>query len=361
MPKRPAIIRRKREHLDLCRTGPVEFRRTGAWFDHVRLVHQALPSFPAGALDTECTLLGRKLTAPFLIGAMTGGAREAAEINRQLARLAAARGVGLALGSQRPMLEGRGPAATYQVREIAPEALILGNIGLAQAVSHPVREIVRLVEEIGADGLCLHLNTAMELFQGGGDLPAGDGAKAVGRLAKALGERLIVKETGCGISRETAARLAALGVRTVDVAGAGGTSWVRVENLRRPEEERGPEEFEEWGIPTAASLLEMQGLKLRVIASGGVRSGLDVAKAIALGAELGSAALPVLRALDRGGLKAAERWLDGVVDELRAVMILTGARDPRALRRVPYVLGGPLQEWAAQRLPRRKAVERKRR
>jgi isopentenyl-diphosphate delta-isomerase len=359
MPKRPSVSRRKTEHLDVCRNRDVEFRETGTWFGHVRLIHQALPAFSAAAIRTECRFLGRKLAAPFLIGAMTGGAREAARINRQLAQLAAAKGVGLALGSQRAMLEGHSMTATYRVRDIAPDVLLLGNIGLAQAAKHPVERIMKLIEEVHADGLCLHLNTAMELFQGEGDLPEGDGAETVRRLAKALGERLVVKETGCGISRETAKRLAGLGVHTVDVAGAGGTSWVRVENLRRPKQDRSSDDFEEWGIPTAASLLEMQGLKFRVISSGGVRSGLEVAKSIALGADLGSAALPILRVLNKGGLKAAERWMDKIIKELRAAMMLVGARDLGALRKAPYVIEGPLREWAEQRGLRRSAVGRK--
>jgi len=182
--------------------------------------------------------------------------------------------------------------------------------------------------------------------QRGGD-PARRGASAaVGRLCRALGDRLVVKETGCGLSRETALQLARLGVRTLDVAGAGGTSWVRVENLRNGSAAAGLEELKEWGIPTAASLLEVRGLKLRVIASGGLRTGFDLAKSLALGATLGSAALPLLRALDRGGSETAERWLDSVFDGLRAAMLLTGCRNLEALRAAPVVISGPLLEWA---------------
>lgn len=349
MPRRSSIVRRKVEHIEVCLRQDVEFHGTSAQFECVHLIHQALPSFSMDALDTRCKFLGRGLAAPFLIGAMTGGSAESKRINEQLAKLAARHEVGLALGSQRPMLEGRATPSTYRIREIAPDILLLGNIGLAQATAHPVERLIRLMKDIGADGLCLHLNTAMELFQKGGDVPDGDAGSVVRELASALKQRLVVKETGCGISRETASRLAALGVHTVDVAGAGGTSWVRVENLRRPKSQRGAEEFEEWGIPTAASLLEMRGLKLKVLASGGVRSGLDVAKSIALGAELGSAALPVLRELDRGGIRAAGRWIEKVIESLRAAMMLAGARDLRALRRVPFVLTGPLREWAEQR------------
>ena len=159
----------------------------------------------------------------------------------------------------------------------------------------------------------------------------------------------MVKETGCGISREAGRELARLGVRTVDVAGAGGTSWVRVENMRRGSTPAVLEEFEEWGIPTAASLLEVRGLKFRVIASGGVRTGLELAKGVALGAEIGSAALPVLRALGRGGTEGLSRWVDSVVAGFRTAMVLTGCRNLKSLQGAPVVVSGALLEWAKQR------------
>jgi len=349
----PATGRRKTEHIQVCLRRPVEFRRKSTWLEHVHLIHQAVPTFSLAEVRVSCEFLGRRLAAPFIIGAMTGGTARSAALNRDLARLAAEKGVGLALGSQRPMLEDPSTAATYCVREVAPEALILGNIGLPQAAAAGADQVVGLMTRIGADGICLHLNAAMEMFQEEGDEPARNAEATIRRLAGALGERLIVKETGCGISRETASRLARLGVRIVDVAGAGGTSWVKVENLRRGDRAPEMEEFEEWGIPTAASLLEVRGLGLRSIASGGLRSGLDVAKAIALGADLGSAALPLLRALDRGGVEEAGRWLDGLVTGLRRAMVLTGCRDLKALRKAPAVLTGPLQQWAAQRGARR--------
>jgi isopentenyl-diphosphate delta-isomerase len=349
MPQESPIQKRKSEHLALCRDAAVEFQRKRAWFDCVEFVHVAVPTFSVEDVDTEVEFLDRRLAVPFLIGAMTGGTDEAAGINRALARAAARAGVGLALGSQRPMMQFPSLEAGYKLRDIAPALLILGNVGLGQAVAMKPAEVAALADRIGADGICLHLNAAMELFQSGGDHPRAGAHAALGRLARELGDRLIVKETGCGISRETAALLARLGVRTVDVAGAGGTSWVRVENLRRGAAPPGFDEFEEWGIPTAASLAEVRGIKLRVIASGGLRTGLDLAKSIALGATLGSAALPVLRALARGGEAGVGDWLDGVARGLRMAMVLTGSRDLKALRRAPLVVTGPLRDWMEQR------------
>jgi len=354
------IRRRKSEHLEICRRQPVEFRRKRTWLEHVELVHQALPAFSAEELDTSVEFLGRKLSAPFLIGAMTGGTPESLGVNRRLAKLAARKGIGLALGSQRAMIADDSLARTYQFRDIAPDILLLGNIGLSQAARMKPDAVAGLVTRIGADGICLHLNAAMEMVQRGGDAPPGRSSAVIGRLCRALGDKLVVKETGCGLSRETASRLARLGVRTLDVAGAGGTSWVRVENLRNGSAAAGLEELEEWGIPTAASLLEVRGLKLRVIASGGLRTGFDLAKSLALGATLGSAALPLLRALGRGGPEEAERWLDSVLDGLRAAMLLTGCRNLEALRAAPVVISGPLLEWAKSRGLWRKSSERTR-
>ena len=327
----------------------MEFSTVTTWLEHVRLVHQAAPAFDPAEAALSLKFLGRTLRVPFFIGAMTGGTAEARRINRDLAAVAREKGVGLALGSQRPMLESKSAVRSYRVRDVAPDILLLGNIGFAQARSLRRDDALRLVEDIGADGLCLHLNAAMEMFQREGDRSAKGTLAAVGRLARTLGKRLIVKETGCGISRETAQRLRAKGVRTLDVAGAGGTSWVRVENLRNTRAPKALSEFEEWGIPTAASLLEVRGCGVRVIASGGIRTGLDLAKAIALGAEIGSAALPVLRAYTRGGAKGVGEWIDGLAVGLRAAMTLAGCADLKALRRAPIVVRGPLKEWMEQR------------
>ena len=349
MPDITPIRDRKNAHLSICRTQPVEFRSKRTGFEHVEMVHQAIPTCSPTEVDTSVRFLGRTLALPFLIGAMTGGTAEAREVNRSLATVAAEKNIGLALGSQRAMFEDPSLIDTYRVRDVAPDILLLGNIGLAQAMAMEPDQIAALMNAVGADGMCLHLNAAMEMSQQEGDDPTGNAHSVIRRLRKALGERLIVKETGCGISRETGRELARLGVRTVDVAGAGGTSWVRVENVRRGGAPAGPEELEEWGIPTAASLLEVRGLKFRVIASGGVRTGLELAKAIALGADMGSAALPLLRALGQHGGAGPGRWVDSLAKELRSVMVLAGCTNVKDLQRTPVVVSGPLLAWMEQR------------
>jgi isopentenyl-diphosphate delta-isomerase len=365
------IGQRKSDHITLCATGDVGFREGGALFDQVRLVHDALPELDERAIDTKVTLFGKTLRAPIFIAAMTGGTAEAGRINRELARIAEERGLGFGLGSQRAMHVRRDGAGTvagsYRVRDVAPTALILGNVGVVQARAMSTSEVRGLVDEVGADALCVHLNPAMEIVQPEGDRDFTGGLETIARLVRELGKPVIVKETGCGLSPRVAARLASVGVRHVDVSGAGGTSWVGVEAKRAAEQgdARGAalgEALWDWGVPTAASvaLVAREPAIETIIATGGVATGLDVAKAIALGASAAGIARPVLKALlgaaeagarteirDDGRRRAAE-LLDRVEAELRAAMLLTGSADVAALRRAPRVLGGELRAWVDQ-------------
>ncbi len=344
------IGERKGDHIDLAARGDVGFRVNATLFSCVKLVHEALPDLHADAIDTGVTLLGKRLRAPLVIAAMTGGIPRAESINRELAAIAEARGYGFGLGSQRAMHVDAAKGSTYRVREVAPTALVLGNLGLVQARALPTSAIAELVAAIGADALCVHLNPAMEIVQPGGDRDFAAGEETLARLARELPVPVVAKETGCGVSAATARRIRRAGVRHLDVSGAGGTSWVAVEMHRAAGAERAlGEALREWGIPTAASValcapVGFDGL----IATGGVATGLDVARALALGAHAAGIARPVLQALLDGGREGAERYLAGVEAELRAVMLLVGARDVAALRRAPRVVTGELAEWIAQ-------------
>jgi len=353
----PTIDERKRDHLRICCEEEVEFREKTTLLECVELIHSAVPEIGENEPDLGVDFMGRRLEAPFLIGAMTGGTEEAARVNRDLAGLAAARGVGFALGSQRPMLEDPGLADTFRVREVAPDIPILGNIGLYQAREVPAAKVADLMAAVGADAMCVHLNAAMEMFQDEGDRDFTAGYATLERLARALGDRLIVKETGCGISRETAERIRDCGVRWIDVGGAGGTSWVKIENIRaRQPRHPSRELFDEWGIPTGASLCEVAGLGMGVIASGGIRTGLDIARAIVLGACAATAALPVLKAYHRNGAAGAGQYVDRVIDGLRCTARLCGCCDAAALQDAPRVITGTLKEWIeARSLPTRTA------
>jgi len=342
------IQRRKDHHLDLCATDDVAFKGTTTLLECVQLIHQSLPDLDVDAIDPGVTLLGKKLRLPIVIAAMTGGTERAAEVNRDLAAIAEARGLGFGLGSQRAMQRQPNTAWTYQVREWAPTTLVLGNVGVVQARELDSAVIAAMVREIGADALCVHLNPAQEVVQPGGDRDFRGGVETFKRLAGELPVPVVGKETGCGISPQTALKLRQAGVRTVDTSGAGGTSWVGVETLRAEgDQARLGNLLWDWGIPTAASVHNCVQVGLETIATGGIQTGLDVARALALGATAAGIARPMLQAHVRGGRAAAEQLIDQVERELRAVMLLTGAADVASLRTAPRIVFEPLKQWCA--------------
>src|SRR5262245_37405591 len=345
------IATRKQSHLDLATSGDVGFRRTTTLLECVLLVHDALPELDLGSIDLSTTLLGKHLKAPILIAAMTGGTERARRINRELASIAEERGYAFGLGSQRAMYRDSSALSTYAVRDVAPTALVLGNLGIVQATAMPTAEIRELATLVGADAICIHLNPAMEVVQAEGDRDFRGGLATLERLASELGLPVVVKETGCGISPAVAEQVRGAGIRHVDVSGAGGTSWVAVETERAEGAAARSlgETFREWGIPTAASvaLIARHGFET-LFATGGIRSGLDIAKAIALGASAGGIARSSLKALESGGREAALAFFDGIEAELRTAMLLVGARNLATLRAVPRVIVGELKEWLEQ-------------
>lgn len=339
------IGQRKQDHLDLCATDEVAFRERTNLLEHVRLSHQSLPDLSVDDIDTSVELLGKELRAPLVIAGMTGGTERAGKVNHALAAIAEKRGYAFGLGSQRAMERDPETAWTYRVRDDAPTALVFGNVGVVQARDYPTEVLQKLVDDIGADALCLHMNPAMEIIQPGGDRDFRGGTETFERLVGELSVPVIAKETGNGISAETASKLYAAGVRTVDVSGAGGTSWVGVETLRAEgDAARLGQALWDWGVPTAVSVAWCVREGMTTIATGGLRTGHDVARAIALGATCGGIARHVFMALQDGGPEAAERFLDQVEQELRAVMLLTGSRTIADLQRAPRVLTGELAE-----------------
>jgi len=348
--KKTGISGRKADHIELAATGDVAFENTTTLFECIKLVHQALPEVSTSSIDTSTTLFGKRLRAPIVIASMTGGVARAEAINRDLAAIAEARGYGFGLGSQRAMHVDARVTPTYRVRDVAPTALVLGNLGLVQARQMSTAEVRSLALEVGADALCLHLNPAMEIVQPGGDRDFTGCVATLARLTSELGLPIIAKETGCGLSMRVAGQLKGAGVRHVDVSGAGGTSWVAVEMHRAKDDERAlGQAFREWGIPTAASVAWMAKAGFEtVIATGGIATGLDVAKAIALGATAAGIARPILQALTSGGRAAAEQRLDAIEAELRAAMLLVGAGSLAELRSAPRIIVGELSFWLEQ-------------
>ena len=344
------IAGRKADHIELCATGDVGFRKKTTLLECVELVHDALPELALDEIDTSVTILGKKLRAPIIVAAMTGGTARAREINRELAAICEEHGYGLGVGSQRPMLRND-KDDTYVVRDLAPTTLILGNIGAVQARELSTDAVQSLAGRVGADAMCIHLNPAMEIVQPGGDRYFAGALGAIERLVEELDIPVVAKETGCGLGPRAAKRLARVGVRHVDVSGAGGTSWVAVETERAVDGARAlGEALRDWGVPTAASVMICKRIKprfLTIIATGGISSGVDAAKAIALGAHAAGIARPVLQALLGGGRTAAIAFLKQVEAEIRAVMLLVGAGSVRALRKTPVLLRGELPAWEA--------------
>jgi isopentenyl-diphosphate delta-isomerase len=341
------IVERKLSHIDLCVRADVE-SHGATLFEQVQLVHEALPELSCDQIDPSVEMMGRRLQAPVLISGMTGGAPRARELNRAFATAAQKFGLGMGVGSQRAMLLHPELAETYRVRDVAPDVLLLANIGAVQARESGPKAILELVEAIGADALCVHLNPAQELVQDEGDRDFRGCLQAIGELVSEVPVPIVVKETGCGLGPNTLRRLAAAGVRWVDVAGAGGTTWTGVEALRGSRRQRAlGAALREWGVPTAAAVAYAHRAGLRTIASGGVRGAADAVRAFALGAEAVSLALPFLRAYaergERGVFQVAEELCEGI----RALMLLTGARRVPALRHASRVIGPELGAWLA--------------
>jgi len=349
----PAIARRKADHLEVAASGRAEFT-TSTLLEHVHLVHQSLPELALDEIDLSTLLIGKRLAAPLVITGMTGGTAEAAAVNRDLARAAQAAGIALGLGSQRAMDEHPELAASYEIRDVAPDVVLLGNVGGVQALAMGPARVVALARRIGADALAIHLNPAQELIQDRGDRDFRGVRDAIARIVDASPVPVIVKETGCGLSPDAARALVAAGVHTVDVSGAGGTSWVAVEAVRAAEGSGAADlgaELWNWGIPTAVSVVGCARAGLDVIASGGLRTGYDVARALALGARAGGMAAPMLRAQRAGGSAAVAQLIAQVTASIRAICLLTGCRAASDLARAPRHLGAPLRAFVDDLAP----------
>lgn len=346
-PDDPQLLeQRKADHLTLCADEDVEARGATTLLEQVHLVHCSLPELAVDEIDMSVELVGKRLRVPLMISGMTGGTGVARDVNRILAQVAQRHGMGFGVGSQRAMMRDPQLATSYEVRDVAPEVVLFGNIGVVQAAQSSTAEIGDLVGAIGADALCVHLNPAQEIIQDHGDRDFRGCVDAIARLVDELPVPVVAKETGCGMSANVVERLMKAGVTTVDVSGAGGTTWIGVEALRaRGGRADVGKVLWDWGIPTAATVALASRAGATVIASGGIRDGLDCARALALGAQVASAALPYLRAAMSGGEEAADAVAEAMVKTLRAVMLLTGTRDVAGLREAPRVIGPALRRW----------------
>lgn len=332
------VENRKLDHLRICTEKDIESGDTG--FDEIRLVHKALPEIDFDKIDLRTKFLGKRLNFPIIVEGMTGGAEEALKINRDIAEISQEFGIGFGVGSQRMAIEDERFAETYKVRDIAPDILIIANLGAVQLnYGYGIEECRKAVEMIDADALALHLNPLQEAIQPEGNKNFSNLIKKINEISKKLKYPVIIKETGCGISYETAKKLK---VSAIDVAGLGGASWGIVESYRGDEKTMFlGMTFSNWGIPTSESISCVARLKVPVIGSGGIRTGLDAAKAIAIGSECVGIALPILKAWKTGGKEGIRKFLDKFIEELRIAMFLTGSRDIKRLKG-RYIKQAPL-------------------
>ncbi len=332
----PQFENRKRDHIELSLSAKNQAVGEGG-FDRVELIHEALPDLNFAQVKIASTSLNLKTRTPFLISSMTAGHKKSGDLNALLARVAQANGWRMGVGSQRRELGDPEAAAEWkQIRKAAPKVILFGNLGLAQLIQTPLGEVERLVESLEASAMIIHLNALQECMQPEGTPNFKGGAKALEMLAKKLSVPVVVKETGCGISRATFKRLRGIGLGAVDVSGLGGTHWGRIEGDRnRAEDSRreAAETFAHWGIATIDSLAEAAKIKrdFEVWASGGVRTGLDAAKLLAMGAELVGFAMPILEAALKGEGEVQKRMAT-IELELKTAMFCTGAQSLKDLQ-----------------------------
>ena len=319
--------KRKAEHLEICRNEDVR-SRVPSGFSCYALKNTALPELDLESIDLSCGFLGKALHAPLLISSMTGGTAEAARINRNLAQAAQALGLAMGVGSQRAGIDDPTLMTTYQVRDVAPDIALYANLGAVQLnYGYGLNECRRAVESIEADALILHLNCLQEALQPGGNTRFSGLLEAIKEICQGLKVPVIVKEVGWGLAIEDARRLANAGVSALDIAGAGGTSWSRVEALRGDERQRRvAAPFEDWGVSTAQALdaVFQADLGLPLLASGGLTNGVEAAKALALGASMVGFAGVLLDA----ACTSTEALVDQlmiIIDQLRIAMFCTGS------------------------------------
>ncbi|MCE4604801.1 MAG: type 2 isopentenyl-diphosphate Delta-isomerase [Aeropyrum sp.] len=347
---------RKIEHIKMITSSRVEAAESSL-LEYVRIVHNPSPEVNLEEVDLAVDFCGGRLRAPLMITGMTGGHRDVEWINRELARAAEELGIAMGVGSQRAGIEDPSLEYTFRVaREAAPNAYLVANVGAPQlSLGYGVSELRRAVEMIDADALAIHLNAGQEAYQYEGDPYYRDVVARVADAVEGLGVPIIIKETGNGLSGEAVSLFRQLGVKCFDVAGLGGTNWIKIEVLRAKSKgvdvkPAGPmADF--WGNPTAIAVMEARSnaIDSYIVASGGVRNGLDAARAIALGADIAGVALPALRALLSGGPKGLRTLLGSIIYQVKTAIYMVGETRVRGLWRAPVTVWGRLAEEAEAR------------
>ncbi|MEM3824670.1 MAG: type 2 isopentenyl-diphosphate Delta-isomerase [Candidatus Bathyarchaeia archaeon] len=348
--------RRKAEHIEISLNKNVQAKVVTTGFEDIHLIHKALPEINKQKIDLSTEVFSHKFNAPLIVGAITGGTSKATKINAAIAEAVEEFGLGMGVGSQRAAIEDKRLEKTFAiVRKKAPTAFLIANIGGVQLVhGYGLKEAKRAIEMIDADALSIHLNSLQEAIQPEGQTNFEGILSKIRELAQELDIPIIAKETGAGIAAEEAKKLEEAGVKGIDVSGAGGTSFAAVEYYRAKEKRNDFQQalgsvFWDWGIPTAITLIEVaQTVKIPVIASGGIRNGIEMAKALALGASLTSLSHPILQTAIKN-VEETKKLLAILIEELKNSMFLVGASSIQALRKVSLIITGKTAEWLKMR------------
>jgi isopentenyl-diphosphate Delta-isomerase len=328
---------RKKEHLELCLTDEVSFKTKSTGFENYEFKHYAITEVEIDKIKFDCRFFRSKIKYPFLISCMTGGTSEADNVNSEFAIVAEELKIPIGVGSQRQALENKNFVDSFKVvRKNAPNVPILSNIGAAQVVQFKnVASVQKIVDMIEADALVIHVNPLQELLQKEGEKNFKGLLKKIELVCRKINVPVIVKEVGSGISYEAAKKLLDVGVKGIDIAGAGGTSWAGVEILRNRENHGSY--FWDWGLPTSFCIKEVSKLKTKykflLIGSGGINKGLDAAKALALGSDLVASARIILQILNDKGIEGTITFIKNLFEEIRRIMFLTGSGSLKELRK----------------------------
>ncbi len=342
------IEKRKVEHIEFCVNKDVSFNKKSTLLEDVELDYKCLPEINLSDVDLSTSFLGKKFSIPLMASAITGGAKISEKINKEIAKSCENQGVGFGLGSMRALLENPSLKETYYVRKEAPTIFVAGNIGVAQLAQYSTTQVEEMLNLVEADALAIHLNAAQEAVQPEGDTDFSECFEKIEEFISDVSLPVYVKEVGHGISYSIAKKLKEVGVKAIDIQGAGGTSWTKVDALRN--KNSFGLNFSDFGVPTAASLLEVKkavGDLIPIIGSGGVRNGLDAAKIISLGADLTGMAMPFLKSQQKNSIKI-EELITKFNKELRIASFLTGSKSIKELKKSKHYLGRKLLEHKNQ-------------
>jgi isopentenyl-diphosphate delta-isomerase len=347
---------RKSDHIKICLEENVQHCHATTGFEDICFVHKALPEIERSKVNLTTTAFDHKFSVPLMVEAMTGGIVDAMKINSAIASAVEELGLGMGVGSQRAAIEKQSLEKTFAIaRKKAPTAFLIANVGGPQLVKgYGVKEAKKAVDMMNADALAIHLNALQEVVQPEGETSFKGVLNKIGEISQALDVPVIVKETGAGVAAEEAKLIASMGVAGIDIAGVGGTSWAAVEYHRAKKKHDELHQglgnvFWDWGIPTAISLVETsQSVSTTIIASGGIRTGIDVAKALSLGANLAGMAHPILFAATKGP-REVKKMLQVAIEGLKNAMFLVGAESVLDLREIPLVMTGKTAEWLKMR------------